>query len=176
MAAWPTMSNHDRPWQKMERFTGANFDHGEADEIIVLSDSVKRNLMDGWSEKQILTRFKLFKKAGQTVVKELILPQEYRIHDFYLGVVGRDQLGITGIISNIVHGSVTGSEAVTTNDGVWDSEDIVSDAASTVDEDSGVNSEWLLILALCCSFFLVQFFSDSCRSHCFQSSNFASSM
>ena len=134
---------------------GANFDHGEADEIIVLSDSVKRNLMDGWSEKQILTRFKLFKKAGQTVEKELILPQEYRIHDFYLGVVGRDQLGITGIISNIVHGSVTGSEAVTTNDGVWDTEDIVSDAASTVDEDSGVNSEWLLILALCCSFFLM---------------------
>ena len=135
---------------------GANYDHGEAEEIIVLSDSVKRNLMDGWSEEQILTRFKLFKKAGKTVEKELILPQEYRIRDFYVGVVGRDKLGITGVISNIVHGRLTAlTQAVTTNDGLWDTAGTVSDAASTVDEESGVNSEWLLILVLCCSFFLM---------------------
>ena len=138
---------------------GANFDHGVTEEIIVVSDKDKRNLMEGWSEKQILTTFKSSKKAGETVNKELIIPQEYRITDFYLGVVGRDELGITGIISNIVHGRVTGSgaeaEAGTSGQTVWDSEDVISDAASKVEEDSGVNGEWLLILALCCSFFLM---------------------
>ena len=136
---------------------GDNFDHGETEEIIVVLDNVKQNLMDGWSEKQILTRFKSFKKAGETVIRELLLPQEYRNNDFYVGVVGRDKFGITGMISNIVHGWDIGSgtENGTAGPVVWDNEDVISDAAPKVEEDTGVNSEWLLILALCCSFFLM---------------------
>ena len=133
---------------------GDDFDHGETDEIIVVTDTAKTSLMQGWAETQILTRFKSLRLAGETVIQQLLLPHESR-NDIYVGVVGRDEAGNTGIISNIVHCRVTGPQTVsnTDDDNVRGHQVVVSDAPS--DEDIGVDREWLLILALCSSFFLM---------------------
>ena len=132
---------------------GEDFDEGSVDEYIVVFDRKKESILRNWSNHQILTRFKNFNVSGERVEKYLVLKQS--LNSLYVGVVGVDKEKNYGAVSNIVHvmmSSSSGGVIYSQTDNKDDTLMVVRDAATAAER---VNEEWMLILALCSSFFLL---------------------
>ena len=128
---------------------GDDFDHGKVKEFIIVYDKQMEKIHNGWNSQQILSRVECFNQSGEIVVLDVVW--RHYLNDIFVGVIGVDDDINHGAMSNIIHVTKSSSAHVSNTE---EHVAVVSDAATAVTENK-VNDEWLLILALCCSFFLL---------------------
>ena len=125
---------------------GDNFDSGfVAGYKIVFARDISQ-LLDHWTEKQVLTNFTSQDLAG--VKTSFQFHFEHFNQEFYIGLVGVDAANNSGKMSNLVN--IIMPETV--HHGA--EEHVVKDNSEEISE-SQPDNEWMMILALCCSFLLL---------------------